>query len=208
MQDKEDQRPPQDGSSTSSTISGLRGAVEDFVSARQNEADGDADRKAPGGQFTVGTRWLRILWNVSVVVVVSVYISTFSQYDSKATLFPRLVGYPVLILALVSLVLEVVQSIKRGKRQSDVSQRERISLPNLFVALIFGVVYFFLWTPLGFELDSVVIMIVAPLVLGYPLRRVFILAVIGFLMAGLFTYLFGLGSGAILPLGYFNIRWP
>lgn len=145
---------------------------------------------------------------MSTVVVVSIYISTFSKYDSKATLFPRLVGYPILLLSLASLVLEITQLIQRRPKRSSQSQREQISLVNLFTALVFGVIYLFLWTPLGFELDSVVLMVVAPIVLGYPVRRIAILAIVGFLTAGLFTYLFGLGSGAILPIGYFNIRWP
>ncbi len=208
LQDKEGQRSSQHIPAVSNTVTSLRSAARELESAREAAVGSKGDEGSAPDRLKFGISWLRILWNFSVVIAVSVYIARFSRYDSSSTLFPKLVGYPVLILALVSLGLEVLQLIQRRPARSAQPHREQISLVNLLIALALGIVYFLLWTPLGFELDSVVLMIVAPIVLGYPKRRIIVLALIGFLTAALFTYLFGLGSGAILPLGYFNIGWP
>lgn len=208
MEDKDNQRPWKHAPAVSSTVTSLRSAAKEFENARETVVDIEDDQESSLGGPKIGTLWLRILWNLSVGIAVSIFIARFSHYDSSATLFPRLVGYPVLILALASLVLDIVQLVQRRPKVLSQPAREQISLLNLLIGMVLAVLYFALWTPLGFELDSVVLMIVAPIVLGYPKRRIIILIAIGFFIAALFTFLFGLGSGAILPLGYFNIRWP
>ena len=190
-----------------SVVTSLLSTAKEIESARETVVGVEDDKGSSLRDFKVGTLWLRILWNLSVGLAVSIYIARFSRYDSSATLFPRLVGYPVFILALVSLALDVMQLVRRWSTVVSRPDREQISLVNLFIGVVLAVLYFALWTPLGFELDTVVLMVVAPIVLGYPRRRIIVLIAIGFFISALFTFLFGLGSGAILPLGYFNIRW-
>lgn len=190
-----------------SVVTSLLSTAKEIESARETVVSVEGDQRPSLRDFKVGTLWLRILWNLSVGLAVSIYIARFSRYDSSATLFPRIAGYPVFILALVSLVLDVGQLVRRWSTVVSRPDREQISLVNLFIGVVLAVLYFALWTPLGFELDTVVLMVVAPIVLGYPRRRIIVLIAIGFFISALFTFLFGLGSGAILPLGYFNIRW-
>lgn len=190
-----------------SVVTSLLSTAKEIESARETVVGVEDDQGPSLRDFKVGTLWLRILWNLSVGLAVSIYIARFSRYDSSATLFPRIAGYPVFILALVSLVLDVGQLVRRWSTVVSRPDREQISLVNLFIGVVLAALYFALWTPLGFELDTVVLMVVAPIVLGYPRRRIIVLIAIGFFISALFTFLFGLGSGAILPLGYFNIRW-
>ena len=208
MEDKGNHRSRKHTPAASSAVTSLRSAAKEFESARETVVGIEGDQGSSLGGIKVGTLWLRILWNLSVGIAVSVYIARFSRYHSSATLFPRLVGYPVLILALASLVLDIVQLVQRRPKVLSQPAREQISLLNLFIGMALAALYFALWNPLGFELDTVVLMIVAPIILGYSKRRIIVLLAIGFLIATLFTFLFGLGSGAILPLGYFNMRWP
>lgn len=208
MEDKGNHRSRKHTPAASSAVTSLRSAAKEFESAREAVVGIEGEKDSSLGGIKVGTLWLRVLWNLSVGIAVGIYIARFSRYHSSATLFPRLVGYPVLILALVSLVLDVAQLVRRRLNVLSQPGREQISLLNLFIGMALAALYFALWNLLGFELDTVVLIILAPIILGYSKRRIIVLVAIGFLIAALFTFLFGLGSGAILPLGYFNIRWP
>ncbi len=155
----------------------------------------------------MSTRGLRIGWNVLVVAAMVVYIARFPRYPLASTLFPRLVGYPVLGLALVSLVLEGLRGRHPVPAAASHAGREWISVRDVLWAVAFGAGYLALWEPLGFVLDTVVLMVAAPLILGYPRRRWLWLVGIGIATAALFTFLFHLGAGAILPQGFLNVGW-
>lgn len=77
----------------------------------------------------------------------------------------------------------------------------RFALGPAFVAL-----YLVLWEPLGFQLDTVLFLLLAPALLGF--RRPVALVAIALATAILFAFLFHLGSGAILPSGALHVEWP
>lgn len=139
------------------------------------------------------------------MAALGLYFSQFAQLDAQATLFPRLVGYPVAAFVLLSLAIQTLPSLRR-LRGDDTAERVRLKPFLAGPALAAG--YLALWTPLGFQLDTVVLLIVAPLVLGHSPRRLPLFAAIGVATAVLFAFLFHLGSGAILPTGFLHAEWP
>jgi hypothetical protein len=147
------------------------------------------------------TRGLRILWNVAIVAGMGVYIARFGKYPLQTTLFPRLVGYPVLVLALFSLGRELIALV--GRHASE----PRLNLPQLALAGAFGLAYLALWQLLGFALDTIWFLTVTPWILSRQTRQLPVYFGVGVATAALFSFLFHLGSGAILPRGIFNVGW-
>ncbi len=150
-------------------------------------------------------------WDLAVLAALGLYFGRFSRLPLQSTLFPRLVGYPVAALALASLGVEIFHLMYRtggaeGGEPEALQARTRLSRLSLAAAL--GIVYLLLWEPLGFELDTVVFLLLVPLGLGQPLRRLPVLLVIAVATAVLFAALFHLGSGAILPSGALGVQWP
>lgn len=152
----------------------------------------------------MNTRTLRIGWNLLVVAAMGFYLAQTGKYSPDSALFPRLIGFPMLGLALLGLGVEVAGWISTRRRSSEAT---RVDWKNLALAVAMGIVYLILWSPLGFVLDTVVFMVWAPLALGYVRARAPLLLGLGIATAGLFAFLFHLGSGAILPRGFFNVGW-
>lgn len=117
-----------------------------------------------------------------------------------------MIGYPVAALALASLTIQVLPLLSR-LRIADAAAAP-IRLPRLGLALLLALLYFALWIPLGFQLDTVLFLIVAPLMLGQRPRFIGRLIAIAVAIALLFVFLFHLGSGAILPSGFLHLEWP
>ncbi len=128
-------------------------------------------------------------------------MSRFGRYASDSTLFPRLIAYPVLGLAIVDLALELLT-----KRSASTEESE-ISVDYLLRGIALGILFLVLWNPLGFALDAIVFLLVAPQLLGIRWTRAPVLLGVGVVTAALFLFLFHLGSGSILPKGVLHVGW-
>ena len=149
----------------------------------------------------MSTKTLTIVWNVTVVLAIGVYLSRFPHYPTQSILFPRLISYPVLVFCLWSLLAEGIR-FRRNRQKADES---RVDGWALVTPVIGGVVYLVLWNTLGFMLDSVLFISLFPFFAGYgPIRLLPITFGVGVAVGLLFTFLFHLGSGAILPQGILN----
>ncbi len=158
------------------------------------------------------TQLLRVLWNLTVIAALAVYLAQTSNYPAQEVLFPRLVGYPVLALAVISLISEGVGAWRHRPPTLSTGVRpekddSRIFLANLIFGILAGIVYLVLWLPLGFILDTVLFLLLFPILLNHSRRQTPILAAIAIGMALLFSFLFHLGAGAILPRGLLNVGW-
>lgn len=149
----------------------------------------------------MNTKTLRVGWNVLVLAAMGIYLLQSGKYSPSSSLFPRLIGFPVLGLTLAGLGIEALQWRRDRSRESSVHGK------NLILGVAMGLVYLVLWLPLGFVLDTILFMLWAPLMLGFARSRALILLALGIATAGLFAFLFHLGSGAILPKGYFDVGW-
>lgn len=148
------------------------------------------------------TRTLRVIWNLLVIGAMAFYLTRFGKYPLQSTLFPRLIGYPVLGLSILGLALEVLRA-----RRTEPAGDGPVVLGDLALGVGLGVLYGLLWGFLGFVVDTIVFLLVAPVALGYALRRTLWLLGVGVATAALFTFLFHLGSGAILPRGILPVGW-
>jgi len=155
---------------------------------------------------TITHKALLIVWNLTVLAALGAYVEQFSSLPDQSTLFPRLISYPVAAMTLVALGMVVVP--RPGRAPADGEAPERIRPRRLFLGPVLGVVYLLLWEPLGFQLDTILFLVLAPLLLGYPKRRISLLAAIAVTTAVLFVFLFHLGSGSILPSGLLRVEWP
>lgn len=145
-----------------------------------------------------------IVWDAVILGVLALYLFQFTGLDAESTLFPRLIGYPVIALALMSLGIQTLPRL--AVLRNAETALNRIELPRLGMAVLMTAVYLLLWTPLGFQLDTVVFLTLAPLLLGFRGPVILIAVAVG--TAILFAFLFHLGAGAILPSGFLHIRWP
>lgn len=153
---------------------------------------------------TISPRTLLIAWDAVVLAAVSLYLAQSSSLDPESALFPRLIGYPVAALTLASLAIQTLPPLA-WLRDAE-GAIERIVLPRLGVAIVLTAAFILLWDPLGFQLDTVVFLLVAPALLGF--RRPAIMGATAIGTALLFVFLFHLGAGAILPAGVFHLRYP
>lgn len=119
-------------------------------------------------------------------------------------MFPRLIGYPVIALALLSLAIQTLP--KLAVLRNAEGGVGRVELPRLGIGVLLIGVYLLLWGPLGFQLDTFVFLTLSPMVLGF--RQPLILIAVALGTAVLFAFLFHLGAGSILPAGFLHIRWP
>ena len=149
-------------------------------------------------------RTLLIAWDVAVLAALAAYVSQFAALDAQSSLFPRLIGYPVAALTVVSLGIQTIGSFARFRDADGASDRMHVA--RLALGILFTVAYIALWQPLGFQIDTVVFLMVAPALLGF--RRPFVLLAIALGLAILVVFLFHLGSGAILPRGLLRVEWP
>jgi len=134
-----------------------------------------------------------------------VYFFDVPHLDSDSALFPRLMGYPAVAFALVSLVVQTLPPLATI-RYAEEDGTDRIRLHRLGIAVLLPIAYLMLWTPLGFQLDTLVFLILAPLVLNF--RRPVILVGVAVTTAALFAFLFHLGGSAVLPAGVLHLEWP
>lgn len=107
-------------------------------------------------------------------------------------------------LVLVSLAIQTLRPLA-GLRE-DGGTFERARLPRLALAVGLTVGYLALWQALGFQIDTVVFLMLSPMLLGF--RRPIVLLAIAVATAILIAFLFHLGSGAILPAGVLRVEWP
>lgn len=138
-----------------------------------------------------------------VLAVLAVYAFQFQALEAESALFPRLIGYPVIALAVVSMAIQTLPQLARLR---DEAVSARVDLVRLGVAVSLTAIYLLLWVPLGFQLDTLVFLMVVPMLLGF--RRPLILVAVAVGTAVLFAFLFHLGAGAILPAGVLHLRWP
>ncbi len=146
-----------------------------------------------------------IAWDVAVLAFMALYFSDIPRLDPDSALFPRLMGYPVVAFALLSLGVQTLPQLARI-RYAGAEGPDRIRVRRLAVAVLLPIVYLLLWEPLGFQLDTLAFLTVAPALLGF--RRPVALVSVAIAVAVLFAFLFHLGSGAILPSGVLHVEWP
>lgn len=139
-----------------------------------------------------------------VLAALAVYAFQFGALEPESALFPRLIGYPVIALAVISIGIQTLPQLARLRDDEAVSGR--VDLSRLGVAVALTAAYLLLWDVLGFQLDTLVFLMIAPLLLGF--RRPLILLAVAVGTALLFAFLFHLGAGAILPAGVLHLRWP
>ena len=170
-------------------------------------------------------RTLGIAWNVVILLALGVYASQFGHIAATSTLFPRLITVPLAVLTLISLVRELLQrpqpgeaapqslteaapqSLTEAAAEGEADGTDRIDWRALLGAIGLAAVYIALWKLLGFVVDTVIFIAVVPLLYGFgPWRRRWPLTLgLGLAVAFLFVYLFHLGSGSILPGGFWNV---
>jgi hypothetical protein len=107
-------------------------------------------------------------------------------------------------LVLVSLAIQTLRPLAGVREDGGTFEPVRLSRLALAVGLTAG--YLALWKPLGFQIDTVVFLMVSPMLLGF--RRPIVLLAIAVATAILIAFLFHLGSGAVLPAGVLRVGWP
>jgi hypothetical protein len=132
-----------------------------------------------------------------------VFFFGMAGLDADSALFPRLIGVPAVGFALVSLAVQTLPPPLAALRHAE---GDRIGLRRLAVGIALPVAYLALWTPLGFQLDTLAFLVVSPMLLGF--RRPLVLVGVAAVTTALFVFLFHLGSGAILPDGILHVGSP
>lgn len=136
--------------------------------------------------------------------MLALYVSQLAALSAQSALFPRLIAFPLAALTFVSLAVQTLPPLRALRDPAE--RTDRLDLRRLAIGPVLTLLYLVLWEPLGFQLDTVLFLIVAPALLGY--RRGLVLVAVAFGIAILFAYLFHLGSGAILPAGILHVEWP
>lgn len=73
--------------------------------------------------LTVSARWLSVFWALLVVIALGFYVIDLGSYPSAVTLFPKVISFPTLGLAVAYFIKELIALISLRHRESTLSGR-------------------------------------------------------------------------------------
>ncbi len=170
------------------------------------------------------SRLLGVIWAAVLVGIVGVYVSRIPRYPHNNS-FVTAIAYPTLGLTVLYLIMEIVKlRLQRAETERDAvisqyssnienssaifSREEHIKKVNIHgfgMALGVAVVYILLIPVLGFMLDSIILIVTTPILLGERLRRIPVLLLVGFCLVIVLHEIVRVSGIGVLPSRIFHV---